>query len=167
MSRLFSVFFILLSVFTFLGFTCLSKKRLDTGNYIISEKYQSKKYNEQILQIKNCYSLLPETLYKQKIDLLQIYVQNAIKKVERELSEIDIMVLHKRKFSACFEILGEFYIDQFLCNGILDEILKVDTIEFYALKEYEECLRQKNEPYIREIKFTRPKIGIPRPFTTI
>ncbi|KAM0674917.1 hypothetical protein GVAV_001736 [Gurleya vavrai] len=156
--RIFYILVLFLGLFH-ISLSCNLNRERDTGNYVDISKYDSKKYIDQEKSLLDCLENIPDRILQKKQGYIDTYVDTAIKKIENELSEIDTQIFRKRKFFQCLEILGKHYVEEFLCNRGILEKLELELIEFYAFKEYGNCLDMKNNPYLREIEFDTPNIG--------
>ncbi|KAM0676962.1 hypothetical protein BDAP_002464 [Binucleata daphniae] len=145
-------------VLLFSNFTisCLFKNIRDSGNYIAKEKFTDPEYvlQENIMEkcIKDLLPPLPERLETIK----RIFINSAVFTVKLNLKAADHATFDKRGYIKCIEIIAAHKANLVICKKFLGIYFDYDIIKKYAILEYEECLRQKNKLYIRELKFSMP-----------
>ncbi|KAM0687716.1 hypothetical protein COBT_001040 [Conglomerata obtusa] len=139
-------------------FACFSKHPIDTGNYVITRKWKDYNYMRQAEKLANCLDALPEEIYAKKAELKLFWTERAFKQATKALDPRDLERIHARRFIECFELVAENKAGLFLCPVLPNE----DSHKFinkYTLLEYEECIRQKNDPYIKSFDLKLPNVG--------
>ncbi|KAM0676963.1 hypothetical protein BDAP_002463 [Binucleata daphniae] len=137
-------------------FSCLSKHPKDTGNYVKEEKFMDAEYILQTAHMQRCIDELSPTLSNRLQRLKNILIQSAVEEVKQVLETADHAVFDKRGFATCIGIVALHKANTLICRDFEELYPDYDLIKKYAIYEYEECVRQKNAPYIRSINFPRP-----------
>lgn len=139
-------------------FACLSKHPIDTGNYVITRKWSDYNYMRQAEKLAYCLDALPEEVYAKQVELKLFWAERAFKQAIKKLDPRDLERIHARRFFECFELVAENKANVYLCPVLPNENSH-KYINKYTLLEYEECIRQKNNPYIKSFDLKLPNVG--------
>ncbi|KAM0675853.1 hypothetical protein GVAV_000629 [Gurleya vavrai] len=90
--------------------------------------------------------------------MTDFWTENARKKVFENFKDYEIKIFHKNRYIDCLQILASLNAKLNLCPVEPKKYAK-NFIEYYAMLEYAECLRQKKAAYADNINFELPNIG--------
>lgn len=139
-------------------FACISNHPIDTGNYIMTKKWSDTKFLRQNAKLVTCLDSLPEDIYAKKESLEIFWAEQAYKQATKAFDADDLDRIRARGFIKCFELVGEHKASVYLCPVLPNENSH-KYIDKYVLMEYEECIRQKNDPYIKPFYLRLPNVG--------
>lgn len=139
-------------------FACLSNHPIDTGNYIITRKWSDNNFLRQAEKLTDCLSRLPQQIYAKKESLEIFWAERAFKQAIKAFGPRDLDRIHARRYYKCFELAAEHKASLYLCPELPNEN-NHRHIDKYVLLEYEECIRQKNNPYIKAFDLELPNVG--------
>ncbi|KAM0687542.1 hypothetical protein COBT_001213 [Conglomerata obtusa] len=149
----------MLSFYT-ISLACISKPSSSESGYIVGNKYFNADYLNQLERMEKCLQDLPAHIYKRTLQLRETWTVQAFSDVRNKLKHFDQQILIKRGFIDCIRIVAESNANKFICKAFVINPGENNLLYEYALLEYEECIRRKNEPYIKQLTFEMPNIGI-------
>ncbi|KAM0677420.1 hypothetical protein BDAP_001920 [Binucleata daphniae] len=110
-------------------------------------------FNEQNNYLIECVS----NKTNRRLELFNLYknayAYRSFFEVEMVLLEDEKRRLLKREFIKCFEIIAHHKANKYICKEFDSLYNDNDVVGEYTKKEYEECKKQKNDPYINPIDF--------------
>ncbi|KAM0674910.1 hypothetical protein GVAV_001729 [Gurleya vavrai] len=143
-------------------FACFSKHEVDTGQYFIARKWLDPNFNDQINKVAACLDKLPSEIYERLPSYEKSYIKNVYNVISKNFDEIDKKNYALRKFEDCIKIVAEQKAKEVFCPINVLDMRQTNFVEKYAILEFNECLRQKNVPYIRALEFKLPNVGFGR-----
>ncbi|KAM0674378.1 hypothetical protein GVAV_001991 [Gurleya vavrai] len=150
------VFFLFVIFLLSCIYSCYFKHPVDTGNYEITYKKFDPEYLLQENYLQDCINLLS----KQKLNDLKDYKDELINQasylVYSEIGFEKQQLFKKKGLAKCLEILANHKAKKQFCPSYELQYKFYDLIEQYLLIEHNECVKQKNSPFINEILYEIP-----------
>lgn len=123
------------------------RKRLNDPEYVL-----------QKFQMNLCQKSLTESEEISMIFLKNYIIYHAYNEVNQKLSIEDSIRFRTRGLIKCFEFVADHKAYKMVCDDFRNQYMDYDLLELEAILEYENCVAEKNYPYIREVIFEIPEI---------
>ncbi|KAM0674385.1 hypothetical protein GVAV_001998 [Gurleya vavrai] len=156
MKNIFLFLVVFYSLF-FCSLSCIFKKNNDdSGNYEYKKKFTDPEFILQNLYLNDCKNRFSIEILQEIDDLRHFFVNQAVQQILTELGLEDKKRFFKRNFEICLDIIAKHKALKSFCPIFQEEYADYDVIGQYALKEHDECLKQKNEKYISQLIYEIP-----------
>lgn len=127
-----------------LASACMQKKKHDTGQYTIVEKYMDIDYMVQEVKMVRCINALSDEEHLRHNFLKTFYQNLAYLDQRSKIDENDMQEFTNLNFLDCFAPVALHKANSIICKHHREQYTGYDLLKKYADKEFLECVLQKN-----------------------
>ncbi|KAM0675852.1 hypothetical protein GVAV_000628 [Gurleya vavrai] len=140
--------------------TCFPKKKIEKETFEILEKWENRLHTSQYAKSNLCLGTLEEEIFFKLEYYEEYWLNQAFKKLHETFDEIEKKNFALRKMETCLKIVAKQKSKDFLCPIKLIDPGRINFLEYYAVLEFYECLRQKNIAFKKKLTFFIPNINL-------